>query len=148
MINLKRWKELGVFFKEHAELNSFIYGAADEDILAKVERLRQNEYPALIGILPTIMGTGQNFDNMGHESPLIYYVLVPQTNMSDEEMDKAWESSLTKVQAIEEQIKLFSYDKNYREFYLVKPDTIHIDPEFNMWGLMGWSIGFEIEHAN
>jgi len=147
MINLRRWKELGIFFEEHAELNSFIYGAADDDIIAKVEKLKQNEYPVLIGILPSILGTGTNFDIMGHESPLFYYVMVPYTNMSEEQMDEAWENTLTKVKAIEEQIKLFSYDKNYREFYLVKPETIHIDPEFAMWGLMGWSIGFEIEHA-
>lgn len=148
MIALKRWKEIGKFFEEKAGLNSFIYGAADEDIIAKVEKLRQNEYPALIGILPSIMGTGTNFDSMGHESTLFYYVMVPQTNMSDEEMDEAWEITLAKVRAIEEQIKLFSNNNYYREFYLVKPDTIHIDPEFNMWGLMGWSIGFEIEHAD
>jgi len=31
--------------------------------------------------------------------------------------------------------------------YFLNPETIHIDPEFDMWNCMGWSIGFDIEYA-
>jgi hypothetical protein len=105
MINISRWKELGLFFATRDEFNSFIYGAQDEDIQAKVDSLKQNEYPVLVGILPTIMGTGENFDKLGHESPLFYYCMVPATNMDAEETDQAWETTLAGARAIEEAIK-------------------------------------------
>jgi hypothetical protein len=74
--------------------------------------------------------------------------MVPATNMDAEETDQAWETTLAGAHAIEEAIKEYINDTDWREFYLVRPETIHIDPEYNLWGLMGWSIGFEIEHAN
>ena len=148
MLKIKRWKELGEFFKTHSGMNSFIYGATDEDILAKVEKLNQEQYPVLVGILPSIMGTGMNMDNMGHESPLFYYCMVARTNMDESEMDAAWEQTLESAQGVEETIKEHCEDPDWREFFTVKPNSVHIDPEFDMWGLMGWSIGFEIEHAD
>ena len=148
MIQISRWRAIGEFFAQRPEIKSFIYGAQDEDILAKVETIKQNEYPVLVGILPSILGTGNNLDQIGHESPLFYYCMVPTTNMSSAEMDEAWETTLNAVKGIEEAIKENCASAQWLEFYYVKPDSIHIDPEFNMWGLMGWSIGFEIEHAD
>lgn len=148
MLKINRWKEMGEFFKSHSGMKSFIYGATDDDILAKVEKLQQDQYPVLVGILPSIMGTGQNMDVMGHESPLFYYCMVPKMNMSEDEMDAAWEETLESAQGVEQTIKEHFEDPDWREFFTVKPDSVHIDPEFDMWGLMGWSIGFEIEHAD
>jgi hypothetical protein len=149
MIQISRWRALGAFFAEAGGINSFIYGAQDEDILAKVENLNQRDYPVLVGILPTILGTGSNLDQMGHESPLFFYCMVPRkTNMSDEEMDEAWETTLDGIKGIEETIKQYCNSAEWLEFYHVKPDSIHIDPEFGLWELMGWSIGFEIEHED
>jgi len=148
MIQISKWRALGELFAQLPEINSFIYGAQDEDILAKVETLKIHDYPVLVGILPTILGTGRNLDNMGHESPLFYYCMVPNTNMSNEETDEAWESTLNAIKGIEEVIKANCNSQQWQELYYVQPDSIHIDPEFNMWGLMGWSIGFQIEHAD
>lgn len=147
-ITIARWKEMGEFLKDTAGIKKFIYGAQDEDIAAKVERIKLSEYPVLVGILPTITGTGNNFDNLGHESPLFFYCMVPAANLSDDETDAAWESTLEGIRNIERVIQENSNNSDWREFYNINPSTIHIDPEYNMWGLMGWSIGFEIEHVD
>ena len=139
---------MGEFFKTHSGMKSFIYGASDDDILAKVEKLNQDDYPVLVGILPTIRGTGTSIDAMYHESPLFYYCMVAKINMSEAEMDDAWEKTLESAQGIEQTIGEYFDDPDWRELFTVKPDSVHIDPEFDMWGLMGWSIGFEIEHAD
>ena len=146
-ITIARWKELGELFAEQPQIKSFIYGAQDEDIRAKIDKLKQTEYPVLVGILPTIIGTGQHLDMMGHESPLFFYCMVPKDNMSDTEMDGAWESTLDAIQGIEQIIMDNYTSKEWRELYFLNPETIHIDPEFDMWNCMGWSIGFDIEYA-
>lgn len=148
MIDIKRWREIGRLFGRIEEINSFIYGASDEDIRAKVDNLAQNDYPVLVGILPSILGIGDNMDQLGHESPLFYYCMVPKSNMSEEETDKAWEITLECVKKIEEVIKENINNPDWLEFYHVKPHTIHIDPEYNMWDLMGWSISFEIIYGD
>lgn len=147
-ITLARWKELGQLLADESGIKSFVYGAQDEDIIAKVERIAQNEFPVLVGILPTIMGTGMNLDAMGHESPMFFYVMVPKSNDSEEEVDEAWESTLDCIQGIEETIRENCTSTDWREFYYINPETIHIDPEFDMWGCMGWSIKFEMQYAD
>jgi hypothetical protein len=149
MIDLGRWREIGKFFAaEIPEINSFIYGASDEDIRAKVDKLDQNEFPVLVGILPSIFGIGTNFDQMGHESPLFYYCMVSKNNMSDSETDEAWDNTLEGIKGIEKAVKDNVENPDWLEFYHAKPDTIHIDPEYDMWGLMGWSIRFEITYGD
>ena len=147
-ITIARWKELGQFFADESGINSFVYGAQDEDILAKVEEIKLSEYPVLVGILPSIMGTGMNLDGMGHQSPMFFYCMVPKTNMSDSETDEAWETTLDCMQSIEEVIRENCNSVDWREFYQIKPDSIHIDPEYDLWGCMGWSIRFEMEYSD
>jgi len=147
-ITIARWKELGEFFIAQSGLNSFIYGAQDEDIIAKIKELKLSQYPVLVGILPSIMGTGSHLDAMGHESPMFFYCMVPKGNMSDAEVDTAWETTLDRIQQIEETIRENCNSKDWREFYHIQPDSIHIDPEFDMWGCMGWSIRFEMQYAD
>lgn len=148
-ITIARWKELGEFFAQSSGLNSFVYGAQDEDILAKVDELKQSQYPVLVGILPSIMGLGSTLDSMGHESALFFYCLMPKgTNMSDSEVDQAWETTLEGIQMIEDTIRDNCSSADWREFYHVSPDSVHIDPEYDMWGCMGWSIRFEIQYAD
>lgn len=139
---------MGHFFSEKPEIKSFIYGATDEDIRAKVDELKQSQYPVLVGILPSIMGTGSDMDRMGHESPIFYYCMVPMGNMSEAEIDDAWDISLDAVNAIEQTIRENCNSQEWREFYHITPDTIHIDPEYDMWGLMGWSIRFEMQYSD
>ncbi len=149
MISFKRWKDIGKFFAARPEIKSFIYGATDEDIRAKVDELRPDQFPCLVGILPSIAGIGNNMDGMGHESPLFYYVMVPAgANCSEEENDEAWETTLTGVKELENTLKENRDNLLWREFYYVQPDSVHIDPEFDMWGLMGWSIRFDMEHLD
>ncbi len=149
MITLSRWREMGKFFARSFPLSGrFIYGAADEDILAKVEKLGPGDYPVLVGILPTLNGTGYNFDSWGHTSPIFYYCLVPLKNSSDDEIDEAWELTLNYVAAIEEAVNKNRDSAEWPEFYDIKVDTFHIDPEYNVWGCMGWSLGFEMTHVD
>lgn len=139
---------MGHFFAERPEINSFIYGATDEDIRAKVDALKQSQYPVLVGILPSIMGTGDNMDQAGYESPLFYYCMVPKANMSELDTDDAWDKTIDAVKGIEQTIREYANDPRWREFYYIKPNTIHIDPEYDMWELMGWSIRFEMQYAD
>jgi hypothetical protein len=147
-ITIARWKELGEFFAEAPEIKKFIYGAADEDIRAKIDDLNIGDYPVLVGILPTILGTGVNFDIMGHESSLFYYCMVPKTNMSEEDTLYAWETTIAGIQGIVEKIRENYTSKEWRELYSIRPETIHIDPEYDMWECMGWSIGFDMEYED
>ena len=67
--------------------------------------------------------------------------------MSEDETDEAWETTLTAVEVMQETLKENCFKPEWREFYRMQPDSIHIDPEFDLWGLMGWSIRFDIEHG-
>jgi hypothetical protein len=66
---------------------------ADEDIVAKIQALEGDQYPVLVGILPTIMGTGRNMDELGYESPLFFYALDVIRNRSEEELVSTWEKN-------------------------------------------------------
>lgn len=145
MMTFKRWKVIGNFLAQRVA-NSFIYGATDEDITAKVDRLKSTQYPVLIGIIPTVQGIGNNFDNMGHESPIFYYIMMPLSNKDDEETDDTWDNLLNTANLITDVIKLESNNAELREFYNINPSDILICPEYGMWGLMGWSIGFNMTH--
>jgi hypothetical protein len=148
MIDMNRWRAMGQLFAAGSEIKTFIYGASDEDIRAKVDALSQTQYPVLVGILPSIMGIGANLDQLGYESPLFFYCMTPKTNQSEGETDEAWDLTLEGVKSIVKAIKDNHTNHLWREFYHVRPDTIHVDPEFDMWDLMGWSVRFEIEFAD
>lgn len=151
MITFTRWKEIGQFFANIFPMaETFIYGASDEDILAKVEKLQTHQFPVLIGILPTITGQGSNRDDWGHQSPLFYYCMVPVKDRTESETDQAWETTLWGVSEIEKAIKENQdpgENRDWPELYDIKVDTVHIDPEYRLWGLMGWSIGFDMTHS-
>ena len=84
----------------------------------------------------------------GGTSPIFYYCLVPLKNSSDDEIDEAWELTLNYVAAIEEAVNKNRDSAEWPEFYDIKVDTFHVDPEYNVWGCMGWSLGFEMKHVD
>jgi hypothetical protein len=148
MIDVRRYVKLGNLLAGFPPLQSFIYGAADEDLIAKIQVLESDQYPVLVGILPTIMGMGRNMDELGYESPLFFYALDVIRNRTDEELVSTWEKTLDGIKGIQKALKWYRNYPQWRELYDVTPDSIQIDPEYGIWGCMGWSIRFNIVHEN
>src|SRR5659263_638600 len=127
MIDVRRYVKLGNLLAGFPPLQTFIYGAADEDLIAKIQVLESDQYPDLVGILPTIMGTGRNMDELGYESPLFFYALDVIRNRTDEELVSTWEKTLDGIKGIQKALKWYRNYPQWRELYDVTPDSIQID---------------------
>lgn len=145
MMTISRLKELlQLFVSESTVSQSYLTGVADEDISAKLDKVKLSEYPVLIGIVPSLIGQGRNLDQLQHTYPMFIYCLSPIENYSEDELDEQWDNLQSGVQEIEDSIKLHEPDPDWEEFMNINPDTIHIDPEFGLWDCFGWSISFDI----
>jgi hypothetical protein len=145
MMTIARLKEiLGLLVEESDVASSFITGVADEDITAKLDRLKLGDYPVLVGIVPSLIGNGRNMDQLQHTIPMFIYCIESIGNYTENEIDERWDNLLQGVILIENSIKEHESDPDWEEFIAIAPESIHIDPEFGMWGCFGWSISFDI----
>jgi hypothetical protein len=145
MITLARFKEIGeLFVRNSPTLKKFVHGVADEDIMAKLKKVKKSEYPVLVGLVPSLVGKGKNLDQLRHDLPMMFYCLDSLGNYTESELDLRWDELLSGINDIELALKLYESDPQWEELIGFNPETINIDPEYGPWDTFGWSISFDV----
>ena len=145
MLAFNDWKEIGLFFKDNIDkINSFVYGSSEEDIQLKINKLDMDDYPVLVGIIPSSDSTSKNLDERTYEDVLFFYVLMPIKDRTIDEEDIVRSDTQEAIQKIEHLIM-----DNYEEkplFRRIHTNSIHYDPEYGIWNSTGWSVAFILEN--
>lgn len=145
MLPFVDWKSIGVFLKDNiAGVNSFVYGTSEEDIQGKINKLNADDYPVLVGIIPSSDSNSRNTDDRSYRDICFYYVLVPIRDRTEAEEDAVRIETQDAIQQIEHLI--FDNYVDQPLFRHIDGSTIHYDPEFGIWNCSGWSIAFLLDN--
>lgn len=145
MLPFKEWKPIGEYFAAEIDgLKKFIYGSSEEDIAKKVDKLGNEHFPVLIGIIPSSSSTSRNMDDRSYQDICFFYVLEPIKDRDQGEEDAVWERTQTAIQKIEHLI-MDSYESSPL-LRGIRPESVHYDPEYGIWNGIGWSIGFSMDN--
>lgn len=145
MLPFTEWKPIGEFFRDSIDgINGFVYGSSEDDIQSEIDDLEKNEYPVLVGVIPSSHSTSESMDNRSYNDVCFFYVLETIKDRSRDEKAVVWTVTQAAIQKVEHLI-MDNYETNAL-LRRILPNTVHYDPEFGIWNCMGYSIGFTLEN--
>ncbi len=143
MIPIRTYREYGKGLLSLSGIDSFLMVVSEKHL---TKRLNKRDGTILAFVYPSADSMPGNVDNDGKEVLGLLFVLKSVCSGNEDEEDEftTYENLQESLLQVEKQLKE-DYTKNNEVMQHLVEDSIHIDPEYKVFGgYNGWSMSFKL----